>query len=232
MFQTITPQGAHLRCLGSIPRARRGTGKACGLSGKWRVFRLSEVGVSNRLANPEWGSVQEPDCPDHGSDRSGLGRTIHAGKNRKQFRQACRSSALSSHRHCCNFLAHAAVFLTCRWTEREQDELTADAKMFDMVILIIGFGGRRVGMASVVERHIKVRAVKLSNKRVHALTLVKSCPSWCVQSKIVAGAQLSPSRRNIHHRHLRTRTSCCEKPDRDATRSNDSSHFNPNFCAR
>src|SRR5271156_2691136 len=52
MFQTNTPQGAHLRCLGSIPRARRGTGKACGLSGKWRVFRLLGVGVSNPLQSP------------------------------------------------------------------------------------------------------------------------------------------------------------------------------------
>ena len=38
-FQRSTPQGAHLRCLGSIPRARRGTGKACGLSGNRAGFR-------------------------------------------------------------------------------------------------------------------------------------------------------------------------------------------------
>jgi len=40
IIQTISPQGAHLRCLGSIPRARRGTGKALGLSGKGRVLGL------------------------------------------------------------------------------------------------------------------------------------------------------------------------------------------------
>jgi hypothetical protein len=28
IFQALTPQGAHLRCLGSIPRAGRGTGKS------------------------------------------------------------------------------------------------------------------------------------------------------------------------------------------------------------
>ena len=47
IFQALTPQGAHLRCLGAIPRAGRGTGKALGLSGKRSGFRLPMPEKSN-----------------------------------------------------------------------------------------------------------------------------------------------------------------------------------------